>query len=56
MQNNAIVYNLDNDADWLQALHGNAYTKWSPVSQTMFLRADPSRRVHGGERKLDKRN
>ncbi|KAI0220674.1 hypothetical protein LSAT2_027838 [Lamellibrachia satsuma] len=40
----------------VEALHGNACTKWSPVSQTMFLRADSSRRVHGGERESDKRD
>ena len=53
------LYNLDNDADWLVELHGNAYTKWSGESGYQRDHASEaklsSRRIHEIERESDKR-
>ena len=35
-----LVSHLDNDADWLLALHGNSSTKWSGDSETTPLLPD----------------
>ena len=51
--------NLDNDADWLLVLHGNAYTSSGVVivasNETTHSWPDP-RRVDEGERESNKRD